>query len=58
MFNLVSGLAMLAASIIAGGLWEWVGPDGTFLAGALITAVALAVLPFAHRRRVRAEQAN
>ena len=44
-FNLVSGVALLAASVIAGGLWQWVGPDGTFLAGALITAVALAVLP-------------
>ena len=55
-FNLVSGVALLAASIIAGGLWQWVGPDGTFLAGALITAVALAVLPLAHRRRMRAEK--
>ena len=35
-FNLVSGVAMLAASVIAGGLWEWVGPDGTFLAGAAV----------------------
>jgi MFS family permease len=53
-FNLVSGLAQLAASVIAGGLWQWVGPDGTFLAGALFTAVALVALPFAHRRRVAA----
>jgi MFS family permease len=54
-FNLVSGLAMLAASVIAGGLWDLIGPDGTFLAGAAFTAVALAVLPFAHRRRIAAE---
>ncbi|MEJ2376556.1 MAG: MFS transporter [Pseudolabrys sp.] len=54
-FNLVSGLAMLAASIIAGGLWDWIGPDGTFLAGAVFTALALIVLPFAHRRRVAVE---
>ncbi|MEJ2625158.1 MAG: MFS transporter [Pseudolabrys sp.] len=52
-FNLVSGLAMLAASIIAGGLWEVIGPDGTFIAGAVFTAIALAALPFAHRWRVR-----
>jgi MFS family permease len=52
-FNLVSGLAMLAASVIAGGLWEWIGPDGTFLAGAIFTAIALVVLPFAHRWRGR-----
>ncbi|MGB7258639.1 MAG: MFS transporter [Pseudolabrys sp.] len=51
-FNLVSGLAMLAASVIAGGLWEWAGPGGTFLAGAVFTAVALVVLPFAHRRSI------
>ena len=53
MFNLVSGVAMLAASVIAGALWDVIGPDGTFLAGALFTAFALAVLPFAHRWRVR-----
>jgi MFS family permease len=52
-FNLVSGVALLAASVIAGALWDVIGPDGTFLAGALFTAVALAVLPFAHRWRVR-----
>ena len=53
MFNLVSGVALLAASIIAGALWDMVGPSGTFFAGALITAVALAALPFAHRKAVR-----
>ena len=46
-FNLVSGVAMLAASIIAGALWDAIGPAGTFLAGAAFTAVALAALPFA-----------
>ena len=56
-FNLVSGLAMLLASIIAGGLWDAIGPDGTFLAGAGFTAVALVVLPFAHRKRVLAKKA-
>ncbi len=56
-FNLVSGLAMLAASVIAGGLWDFIGPDGTFLAGAAFTAIALAVLPFAHRARVAARKA-
>jgi MFS family permease len=56
-FNLVSGLAMLLASIIAGGLWDAIGPDGTFLAGAGFTAIALAVLPFAHRKRVLPKKA-
>ena len=35
MFNLVTGLAMLMASVIAGSLWDNIGPRGTFLAGAL-----------------------
>ena len=47
MFNLVSGVAMLAASVVAGALWDVVGPAGTFLAGAAFTAVALAALPLA-----------
>jgi MFS family permease len=41
MFNLLTGLALLAASIVAGALWDAVGPKGTFLAGAAITIVAL-----------------
>ena len=44
MFNLVSGIALLAASIIAGALWDAAGPRGTFLAGAAFTAIALAGL--------------
>jgi MFS family permease len=41
MFNLLSGLAMLAASIIAGALWDWIGPQATFLTGAAFTAASL-----------------
>jgi MFS family permease len=44
-FNLVTGLAMLFASLIAGALWDAIGPRGTFLAGAVFTAAALAALP-------------
>jgi MFS family permease len=40
MFNLVSGLALLAASIIAGALWDFIGPQATFLAGAAFAAAA------------------
>lgn len=43
-FNLVIGIALLAASIIAGGLWTLVGPALTFYAGAVFSAVALAGL--------------
>ncbi|MFZ2092117.1 MAG: MFS transporter [Pseudolabrys sp.] len=49
MFNLVSGIALLAASIMAGALWDMIGPAGTFVAGALITAVALAAFPLLRR---------
>ncbi|MGB7619113.1 MAG: MFS transporter, partial [Pseudolabrys sp.] len=49
MFNLVSGVALLAASIMAGALWDMIGPAGTFVAGALITAVALAAFPLLRR---------
>jgi MFS family permease len=52
-FNLVSGLAMLAASVVAGALWDVIGPDGTFIAGAIFTALALAALPLARRWGVR-----
>jgi MFS family permease len=44
MFNLITGLALLAASVIAGALWDQVGPQGTFLAGAVLTLLTLAGL--------------
>lgn len=44
MFNLLSGIALLAASIVAGALWDATGPKGTFLAGAVFTVLALAGL--------------
>lgn len=40
-FNLAGGVAILAASIIAGALWDSVGPSGTFLAGGALTGLAL-----------------
>jgi len=43
-FNLLGGLAMLAASVIAGLLWDAAGPSATFLAGAAFAAMALAGL--------------
>jgi MFS family permease len=49
MFNLVTGIATLLASVIAGALWDAIGPTGTFLAGAAFTAVALALLPATKR---------
>jgi MFS family permease len=48
-FNLVSGIAMLVASLIAGLLWDHYGPAATFLGGAGFTIVALIGLGIAGR---------
>lgn len=48
-FNLVSGLAMLAASVVAGLLWDRLGASVTFHAGAAFCVMALAGLAW-HRR--------
>jgi MFS family permease len=44
MFNLVTGLAMLAASVIAGAIWDLFGPSATFAIGAAWALLALAGL--------------
>lgn len=49
-FNLVSGIALLLASVIAGALWSAFGPAATFLAGAAFAAMAAAGL-LAYTRR-------
>jgi len=41
LFNLVSGIALLLASLIAGALWQMIGPQATFIAGAAFTAAGL-----------------
>jgi MFS family permease len=41
MLNLLTGVAVLAASIIAGTLWDAVGPQATFFAGAGFAILAL-----------------
>jgi MFS family permease len=43
-FNLVSGIALLAASVLAGWLWDQWGAALTFWCGAALAAVALAGL--------------
>jgi len=40
LFNLVSGIALLAASVLAGWLWDAHGPAMTFYAGAVFTTIA------------------
>jgi MFS family permease len=49
-FHLVSGGALLLASVIAGGLWNAFGPPATFLAGAGFASVAAAGLVIVGRR--------
>ena len=53
LFNLASGVALLAASMIAGALWDWFGPQATFLTGAAFTALSLAGLLVVLWRRRR-----
>jgi MFS family permease len=51
LFNLVSGAALLLASVIAGSLWSAFGASSTFLAGAVFAAVAAVGLLAAVRYR-------
>lgn len=44
MFNMLGGVALLVASVLAGWLWSVSGPAATFLAGAAIAAVSLVAL--------------
>ncbi len=44
LFNLVAGLMLLVASFVAGLLWDGYGPPATFVAGGLLTLVALLAL--------------
>jgi MFS family permease len=41
MFNLITGVALLLASVIAGALWDMIGPQGTFLAGAAFATLTI-----------------
>ena len=50
LFNLATGAALLAASVVAGLLWDRFGPQATFLAGAAFAAAALAALAVRSRR--------
>lgn len=54
MFNLITGIALLVASVLAGALWDWSGPQGTFLTGAGFALLTLAGL-VAVRGRLRGE---
>jgi MFS family permease len=43
-YHLITGVTLLASSILAGLLWEWIGPAATFTAGAGFAALALIIV--------------
>jgi len=49
LFNLVTGLAALGASALAGLLWSGWGAQATFMAGALLAVAAIGALPLVRR---------
>lgn len=44
LFNFASGIALLLARVIAGFLWEQIGPSATFIGGAAFTGLGLFAL--------------
>jgi MFS family permease len=57
-FHLVSGGALLLASVIAGGLWNMFGPAATFFGGAGFASIAAVGLATVGRRPQRAVTAR
>lgn len=43
-FNLLSGVCLLIASVLAGWLWQTVGAQSTFITGAVLAALAMLLL--------------
>ena len=50
-FNLANGIALLIASLVAGGLWQMLGAAATFYTGAGFAATALVLLLISFRSR-------
>ena len=48
-YNMVSGLALLPASLIAGLLWDKINPSAPFIYGAVMALVAAIMLAFSFR---------
>ena len=46
LFNLVTGAALLMASVVAGWLWYDFGPTATFSAGAILSGLAFLIMAF------------
>ncbi|MFC4313762.1 MFS transporter [Steroidobacter flavus] len=58
-FNMMRGVLLLFASVIAGLLWDRVGPHATFVTAAILAAVSLLFMPLVDpaRHRVTAPSA-
>jgi MFS family permease len=54
-FNLASGVALLVASVLAGLLWDELGAEATFLAGACFCCVTLLLLLWLKKSGVRGQ---
>jgi MFS family permease len=53
LFNLVTGGALLVASVLAGWLWHAFGPTATFVAGAAFSASAAAIMALGLRAQTK-----
>jgi MFS family permease len=53
LFNLALGVAMLLASLLAGILWQAIGPQATFVAGGAFSATAFLLLFLGGQGRLR-----
>lgn len=49
-YDTVSGVALLPASIVAGYLWDHSGPEATFLYGSLMALIAAVIFTFSKKR--------
>lgn len=54
MYHLLTGLAMLLSSVVAGGLWDTMGFQGTFACGAIFAALTAGGLLVLRRARYTA----
>lgn len=57
-FNLITGVALLLASVVAGALWDVAGPQATFLARAGFAATTVTALLFVRGRLKKPDQAD
>lgn len=55
LFNLATGLAMLAASVLAGIIWDQVGSAATFIVGAVFALLAALLIGALAWKRARSE---